>query len=128
MVAGVAVAAVAAADFVSTTDTWAAAAGLPAASLKHPPRDDEDADWDDVPCALGDEDDEGRNIRRIPRILRSIVPPRKLRKESMLPDDDADDSRTVAEIADGSSDDRCYRSRRSPRRSKVYNYSGCTLR
>lgn len=128
MVAGVAVAAVAAAGFVSTTDTWAAAAGLPAASLKHPPRDDEDADWDGAPCALGDEDDEDRNIRRIPRILRSIAPPRKLRKESTPPDGDADDSRTAAEIADGSSGGRCYRSWRSPRRSKVYNCSGCTPR
>lgn len=80
------------------------------ASLKHPPRDDGDVDRDDVPCALGDEDDGGCNIRRIPRILRSTAPPRRLRKESMPPDGDADDSRTVVEIADGSSDDRCYRS------------------
>lgn len=121
---GVVVAAVAAADFVSTTDTWAAAVGLPAASLKHPRRDDEDVDWDDVPRVLGDEDGEGCNIRCTPRILHSIVPLRKLRKESMPPDDDADDSRTVVEIAGDSSDDRCYRPRRNLRQSKVYNYSG----
>lgn len=85
------------------------AAELPAASLKHPPRDDENVNWRDEPRALGSEDDEARNVR-ILRILRSIAPRRKPRKESTPPDDDADGSCTAAEIADGSNDDRRCRS------------------
>lgn len=124
MVVGVVVAAVAAVDFVSTTDTWAAVVGLPAASPGHPPRDDEDVDLDDAPRALGDEDGEARNILRSSRILRLIVPQKKHRKESTPPDDDADDSHIVVEIVDGSSGDHYYCSRKSLRQSKVYNYSG----
>lgn len=101
---------------------------LPAASLKHPPRDDENVNWRDEPRALGDEDGEARNIRRILRILRSIVPRRKLHKESTPLDDDADGNRTVVETADGSNDDRRCRLRKSPLRSRVYNYSDCIPR
>lgn len=101
---------------------------LPAASLKHLPRDDENVNWRDEPRALGDEDGEARNNRRILRILRLIVPRRKLRKESTPLDDGADDSRTAVATADGSSGDHCRRSRRSPPRSMVYNYSDCIPR
>lgn len=83
-------------------------AELPAASLGHPPRDDENVNWHDAPCALDDEDGEDCNTRRILCSRRSIAPRRKRRKESTPPDGDADDSRTAAdETADGSSDDRC---------------------
>lgn len=94
---------------------------LPAALLKHPPRDDENVNWHDEPRALGDEDGEVRNIRRILRILRLIVPQRKLHKELMPLDDDADDNRTVVEIGDGLNDDRHCRSRKSLLRLKVCN-------
>lgn len=63
-----------------------------------------------------------RNIRRSPGIRRSAVPRRKPRKESTPLGDGADDDiRTATEIADGSSDDRRYRSRRNPPRSRVCN-------
>lgn len=101
---------------------------LPAASLKHPPRDDENVNWRDEPRALGGEDGEARNIRRILRTLRLIVPQRKLHKESTPLDDDADGNRTVVEIADGSNGDHHCRSRKSLLRSRVCNYSDCIPR
>lgn len=92
---------------------------LPAASLKHPPRDDENVNWRDEPRALGDEDG---NIRRILRILRLIVPLKKPRKESTPLGDDVDGNRTAVEIADGLNDDHRCHPRKNLLRSKVYNY------
>lgn len=101
---------------------------LPAASLKHPLRGDENVNWRDEPRALGDEDGEARNILRILRILRLIVPRRKLRKELTPLDDDVDGSRTAVEIVDGLNDVHRYHSKRSLLHSRVYNYSDCILR
>lgn len=101
------------------------AVGLPAASQARPPRDDEDVKWRDEPGALGDD---ARNIRCILRILRSIVPWRRPRKESTPLDGDADDSRIAAVIAGDLSDARRRRSRRSLLQSMGCNYSDCIPR
>jgi len=104
------------------------AAGLPPVLPGYPPRDDASANSHDGPRALDDEDEEGRNIRRIPRIRRLIAPRRRLRKESTLPDDDAGDSRTATETADGPDDGHRSHPRRSLSRSKGCNCSDCIPR
>lgn len=101
---------------------------LPAASLKHRPRDDENVKWRDEPRALGGEDGEARNIRRILRILRLIVLRRKPRKESTPLDDDVGGSRTAVEIVDDLNDDHYCHPRKSLLWSKIYNYSDYILR
>lgn len=104
-------------------------AELPPVSLRCPLRDDASVNSHDEPRALGGEDEEGHNIRRILHIRRLIVPRKKPHKESTSPGDDAGDSHTAVEIVDGPNDDRQRsHSRKNPFQSKVCNCSDCIPR